>query len=440
MNLIIKKFFLYFMSILFLITLSSCLDSTYERLIHDYNFYEISYVHIGDIIEIDLEELAHTYDFDDIQYENYIDFRYDSAPKIVINRLNQPIAVEEGITSLDVILYKGSREIARIYLGQYIISKNDALTDDFIGLNNNNIVYYLSEFPNGKYYLSGNITMNVERYEERIPFSYFSGILINPYQYKISYLSQEDHFFTGLFKQLDKARIDGLIFDEVDYTLTTNNSNQLTVVGVLAGEAKDSLITNVSVEGSIKSTQLVKYVGGIVGYSENSIFRGVSFKGEMDCYAYSMGGIIGDSMVTNERMYYSMIDANIYPGAKPLHVIENGYVIADLTNHSGIEYIAPAVYTRVRDSTRISNFYFDGLLNDSNIIDHSYFYTNDQQIYFSLENHSNLYTTLRSPDELLEIPIYITLEKLISGDHLVYLNGFIYETGEYPVLERWVKP
>ena len=423
-----KKFTILSISICLLIFLSSCSYGNDQTHISDYNLYDTRYINIGDIIDINFDYLSDTYDFDHLFYENYVSSYSNFQQKISINRLNQPVAIEEGIVRINVRLVKNNKNVATVYYGNFIISKNDQHNPKFIGLNNKNILYYLTEFPNGNYYLAEDIdAYNINKNGYKLPIEHFSGVLINPEQYKISNFRSIDNFFTGFFKRVDKARIDGLIFDDVDIFLGPNQSNQLTIVGVLAAEAKDSLITNIKVEGKIQSTQLVKYIGGIVGYSENSIYRGVSFEGEIDGNALLIGGIAGNVnlSISNQRR-----EALFY-------TIDRGYVIANLSNQTGVEYIASAMATHNGDSILINNFYFDGMYNDSSEIYTSFFVTGDIWKY----NYSNtidaVYSTMvgNYPDRF-----HITPERLKSGEPIVNFNGFIYEEGKYPRIERWVKP
>lgn len=438
----IKKFSMLPMSILFLIVLSSCFSVINYHFETDFEFYDTHYIHVGDIIEIDFDYLSKNYEFDKIEYETYIDSQAAPGQKIKINRLNQPVAFEEGVVSLDALLYEKNSAVVKIHYGNFIISKNDELTADFIGLNSNNIAYYLTQFPNGNYYLANDIdTYQVNRGEIELPIESFSGVLINPYGHKISWFNSTDNFFTGFFKRLDKARIDGLIFDEVDLFFGPYEGNQSTVVGVLAGEAKDSFITNISVEGSIESTQTLKYVGGIVGDSIDTIYRGVSFTGFMNCYALNIGGITGNAISPINRELFGEIYGSTKLMSEPFYMVDRAFVVANLTNHLGREYIASAIGTRNSILMNIRNFYYHGLHNDSNEIEFTFFMSEDHSRYTRANQPHQIYTTMiKSSSTYSFFQVRVTHEQLISGDEVRDLEGFIYEDGKYPVLEKWIKP
>ncbi|MCL2572778.1 MAG: hypothetical protein FWE11_10290 [Defluviitaleaceae bacterium] len=96
------------------------------------------------------------------------------------------------------------------------------------------------------------------------PIEIFSGIL-DGQGHTISGLSINNNPSTsqGLFAKIENANISNVIIKDASINITGKNEIK---AGLLAGEAINCQISNISVSGSISSTDAGKYIGGLVGH------------------------------------------------------------------------------------------------------------------------------------------------------------------------------
>ena len=108
------------------------------------------------------------------------------------------------------------------------------------------------------------------------------------------YNLKQENDSTGLFYKIE-ASISDLKIKNADLTSTGNNS------GVLASESYRSTITNVLTEGNLSTSSTSAYVGGIIGYAEDTDFKNVV--NETSLSGNKSGEIVGylgsNSTITN---------------------------------------------------------------------------------------------------------------------------------------------
>lgn len=191
--------------------------------------------------------------------------------------------LETGLINIygEAIIKEG-KYITGIYRGTllkvYCYDKNQLkeinTIEDFINIGND---------LNGCYILNNNLDFsNVKDFKSIGYFNgeqaIFSGMLINPNNYRISNISMvstNNESQTGsIFFKINEAYIDNLIIDNI----YIDNTNEQMYVGAIASEAYKSCIRNCSISGIIKGRRIV---GGIVGYIYGSQLTNCNFVGEV---------------------------------------------------------------------------------------------------------------------------------------------------------------
>lgn len=436
------------------IMLSACGEVT--RIVTDQGLARTYYVDIGDNVDIFMDHIKERYDFDTLKFGT-LAASYDEENHpyrsmegtIFVNYRNEIIGINTGVADIAVHLYKNRIKLVTVALGKIVVAPRvDRFDDSWVGLSRHNFHEEINKNPYGKFYLEDHIdfSSDISQDERSIPF--FSGILINPYNYVIRDLPSSAAVDTGLFKILNRARIDGLRFENVTlhYSNVTFPENQS--IGVLADEAYQSVITNVSVKASITSDSLIYYLGGMVGYSEESIYRAVSFEGNMDVAAGYVGGLIGfqnNKMI--DRNYLGSKNAITFTNRSALMTIEYASVKGNFRNTQSNGF-KPAAFVGIADGMiAIRYAYYDGLLNQTEYFVVNPIITNKRVNFIFRDNFFvfGVYLTLISNNEVFDDELegmvhLVTYTDLVSGEALPDLLGFSMMTSELPRLKHYDIP
>ncbi len=426
------------------------------RIVTDQGIARTYYVEIGDHVDIYMDHIKERYDFDYLKFGTlFRSFTEEDHPyrtqdgTVFINYRNEVIAINTGVAELAVHLYKNGEKLVTVALGKIVVAPRvDAFDETWIGLSRHNFHEEINKNPSGKFYLADHIDFSQDVSNAELSIPYFTGVLINPYNYVIRDLPSTSLVDTGLFKIINRARIDGLRFENVslDYDGIVFPENQS--IGILADEAYQSVITNVSVHGNITSNSLIYYLGGLVGYSEESIYRAVSFDGDIDVIAGYVGGLIGfQNNKLIDRNYLGSKNAIIFTNRSALMTIEYAAVKGNFRNTQPNGF-KPAAFVGLADGMiSIRYAYYDGLLNQSEYFTINPIITNKRVNIIFRDNFFayGIYMTLISNSEIfdseLEGMVYqVTYSDLVSGEPLPNLEGFSMMTSELPRLKHYEIP
>jgi hypothetical protein len=427
-----------------------------ERIVTDQGLARTYYVDIGDHVDIYMDHIKERYDFDTLKFGSlFRSFTEEEHPyrtefgTVFINYRNEVIAINTGVAELAVHLYKNGEKLVTVALGKIVVAPRvNQFDDTWVGLSRHNFHEEINKNPSGKFYLADHIDFSQDVTDTELSIPVFSGILINPYNYVIRDLPSTALVDTGLFKILNRARIDGLRFENVDldYRDVVFPENQS--IGVLADEAYQSVITNVSVKANIKSNSLIYYLGGLVGYSEETIYRAVAFEGNIDVIAGYVGGLIGfQNNKLIDRNYLGSKNAIIFTNRSALMTIEYASVKGNFRNTQPNGF-KPAAFVGLADGMiSIRYAYYDGLLNQSEYFNINPIITNKRINVIFRDNFFvfGVYLTLISNNEIfdseLEGMVYqVSYQDLVSGDQLPDLEGFSMMTSELPRLKHYDIP
>lgn len=439
-------------SIMMIIT--ACNDVV--RIVTDQGLARTYYVDIGDHVDIYMDHIKERYDFDTLKFGSlFRSFSDDDHPyrteegTVFINYRNEIIAINTGVAELAVHLYKNGDKLVTVALGKIVVSPRvDDFDDSWIGLSRHNFHEEINSNPFGKFYLEDHIDFSQDVTDTELSIPYFSGVLINPYNYVIRDLPSTSLVDTGLFKILNRARIDGLRIENVDLDYDQIEFPENQSIGILADEAYQSIITNTSVKANINSNSLIYYLGGLIGYSEESIYRAVSFEGNMDVIAGYVGGLIGfqnNKMI--DRNYLGSKNAITFTNRSALMTIEYASVKGNFRNTQPNGF-KPAAFVGLADGMiSIRYAYFDGLLNLSEYFTINPIITNKRINIIFRDNFFvfGVYLTLISNSEIfdseLEGMVYqVSYSDLVSGEALPNLEGFSMMTSELPRLKHYDIP
>jgi hypothetical protein len=426
------------------------------RIVTDQGLARTYYVDVGDHVDIYMDHIKERYDFDTLRFGTlFRSFTDEEHPyrgedgTVFINYRNEVIAINTGVAELAVHLYRNGEKLVTVALGKIVVSPRvDTFDDTWIGLSRHNFHEEINQNPFGKFYLEDHIDFSQDVSDTELSIPYFSGVLINPYNYVIRELPSTSLVDTGLFKILNRARIDGLRFENVtlDYDNIEFPENQS--IGVLADEAYQSVVTNVSVEANITSNSLIYYLGGLVGYSEESIYRAVSFEGDIDVIAGYVGGLIGfQNNKLIDRNYLGSKNAITFTNRSALMTIEYASVKGNFRNTQPNGF-KPAAFVGLADGMiSIRYAIYDGLLNQTEYFTINPIITNKRVNIIFRDNFFafGIYMTLISNSEIfdseLEGMVYqVSYSDLVSGEPLPNLEGFSMMTSEIPRLKHYDIP
>lgn len=414
---------------------------------------DVQYITVGDSVRFGIDHLKKIHDFDHVEmieesneltgsiessvYSLGISWK-ETNQFFYMNHRMEIIAKRQGVAKLSIMLYKDEEAIKRIELGLFAVLNDTHIDDTWVGLNSDNFNEEIDKNPDGKFYLESDLTDG-----SLSGVNYFSGTLLNPNQYVIKLSNiRYNEYNQGLFTVLDGAYIDGLIIRESNLMPTTLNRIETVSIGFLAAYAGNSLITNVSVEGDITNDirGSADAVGGIVGVSYGSLYRHVSFVGNIEGNFENIGGLIGYT-----RFDYRYNFMNYFNSGKSYDMIDGAFVISNIvSSNSPNSSFTNAFMGRISSNIpRIRHGYFDGTIGTVEVFERFPFYfgatSSDylQYLYSTLgplntENPNNLF----SEDEYMEIDN----ERLKSSEPLPGLTMFIFEEDEYPKLSVWRLP
>jgi hypothetical protein len=424
---------------LFFITTGYLLKPTEQRITHAQYTEEVTYVEVGKEIPIDHKSLRKIYDYDSIELMNVIRNNHhgisfieeQNDPVFVQTNRSEFIAKRHGLAIYLALLYKDDKLVHCINLGyhlQYI--EYDENDDSWIALNQLNFISMLEENPKGKFYISEDI--NLKNRDRSIKT--FSGILYNPYQYKITNVNiVQSKVNQGLFEFLDNAIIDGIIIEDSSIIRITDTGTPITYAsnGFIASLAFGSFISNTHVQGNI-SYENARLTGGLVASSYYSLYRYVSFTGSIDKSSH-VGGIIGYNLGYNEWIEPLKIRTYTH-----VNTIENAYVNAELSGFDANAFVGVNHHLIV---LKMKSIYAVGSLNFEEKILYSPMSYFSGTTMFNSPSYRYAYTTYPRIEDLSEEDadeiIFITPELITSGTVLEGLEDFIFKHGDLPILPYW---
>jgi len=372
----------------------------------DYSFYETRVVQAGTEIDLQLDKLYEKYQFDRIK------FVITNNNIARINYKEKLLALDGGQTNVSASLYKGKSFITTIHFGKFIILKD---ISECIPIHNYlEFTQLLTSNPQGCYYLENDIVFPVN-IEEIVP--YFEGILLNPKMKIIKNLRMKSNNDCGLFERINNAIIDGLILEDVQIE-SIQQDKFYNAVGTIAAKANYSFLSNIQVSGNVKNGN---NIGGLLGYSYNTMIVNSSFTGNVQNGRY-VGGLIGyseSSMIERENFYFYTIK------------FENCYVIGNISGeHCG-------AFTGYIYETSIENSYFVGKVTSSN--------TNQNYALVGSYQHRHQHRLINVYHNIISDQIYDSsceainvryIEDFKSGEVLEGMDAFIFQKGSYPVLKK----
>lgn len=294
-----------------------------------------------------------------------INFKYKNAKLITVDKdlfitqKNKIIPVSSGIGTLEIeFIYKRTLYTAEI---AQVVS---VVKDEFVEIKTYEDLVQMDELKEGYYILKSDIDLNGIDYQPIGNYTEeetFKGMFINPEGYKIKNLTIFSSLNVppgkyggrpaGFFGSISDSYIDGLILEDVfiDNTQPLNDETNLTS-GSVAAYASNTIITNCTVNGTIKG---ISRVGGIVGtinkgYIDNCKFTGFVEGKEKDVYLNQdgVGGIAGF--------------ATTGPSSVKLEGIFNSHVIATII--SSRDKVGGVI--GVRQIMPLINSTFTGTIND----------------------------------------------------------------------------
>jgi len=414
---------------------------------------DIQYVTVGDSIDYSIEYFRGIYKFNRVEMteESYslsgnidssilaLSIRKEETNQFFyMNHRGEIIAKRQGVAKLKVSLYLDEKYVKTIDLGLFAIINDLTIDDTWVGLNDSNFYTEIRDNPSGKFFLTSDIP-----YQAIFKIDYFSGTLLNPDQHIITIMSTGGVLASqGLFTIIDGAYIDGIIIKDSIMKPTSYKRVETVSMGFLAAFAGNSVISNVSVEGEILDNirGSAQVVGGVVGVSYGSIYKHVSFKGEIAGDFDQVGGLIGLA-----RFDYRINDIESVYNNQPYQIIDGAFVIGVISsNHQEISSVVHAfIGNFTNESARIQNGYFDGSIEDTDIYDRFPFFYNG-----SFNNKVlHLYSTVGPLDSIAGNYSFseneyneVTFEELTSGEELPGLSMFIFEENTYPKLSYWRLP
>lgn len=396
---------------------------------------DVTYVEVSKEIPIDHKALKEIYDYDYIELMNIMEKNDDNVsfleeqndPMFVQTNRSEFIAKRHGLAIYLALLYKEDKLVHSINLGyhlQYVeFDEND---DSWIALNQLNFMSLLEDNPTGKFYIAEDI--NLQNRKKSIKS--FSGILYNPYKYKITNVniitSKVDQC---LFELLDNAIIDGIIIEDSSI-ITVSDTNTSAYNGFIANTANGSFISNTHVRGNI-SYDDAYVTGGFVAKSIYSLYRYVSYTGSIDNSSH-VGGIIGYIQGYSEWVEPLKTSVSTY-----VNIIENAYVNADLSGYDAnafVGYSYPEFLLKMKSVYAVGSLNFDYKISHNSL---SYFsgrfhgFSNYQYAYTTYPRIQNRFGS--DGDEI----VFVTLEQIKSGSMLEGLDDFIFKQGDLPILPYW---
>ena len=227
----------------------------------------------------------------------------------------------------------------------------------------------------GKYILMGNIDLSSYDSWEAIggESNAFSGVL-NGNGYKITGLTINDTGYTeyvGLFGYTDGAEISDLIIE--DATIDGYRS-----LGILAGRADDTVITNVHTSGSVTANKSdgVSY-GGLVGYAygSNTVITNSSSSADVTGYIYTGGlvgclvkGTVSNSFATGDVTGYSYNVGGFVGYSYWNSVIESSYATGNVTGTGADAVQIGGFAGNLSDYTAVSDCYSTGNVSANGVV------------------------------------------------------------------------
>ena len=448
---ILKKSYLFILLITLFIMLGIQKESS---TIYDYTRKnEIQYITVGDYIDYNIEYFQDQYKFNKVtMYEESYTLKGNIESSISalsiykentnqyfhINHRNEIIAKKQGVAKLRVSFSLDEKHVKTIDLGLFVIINDLNMDNTWIGLNESNFYTEIRDNPSGKFYLTSDIPSQAV-----FKINYFSGTILNPDQYTITLMNTSGtQANQGLFTILDGAYIDGLIIKDSTMKPTSFNRVETVSMGFLAAFAGNSFITNVSVEGNVLDNirGSAQIVGGLVGVSYGTIYKHVSYSGEIHGDFNQIGGLIGFA-----KFDYRINDVESIYNNNPYPMIDGAFVIGDISNnHQEISRVVQAfIGNFTYENARIQNGYFDGTIENTDHYDRFPFFYNG-----SFNNKVlHLYSTVGPLDSIAGNYSFseneykeVTFEELTSGEELPGLSMFIFEENTYPKLSYWRLP
>ncbi len=315
-------------------------------------------------------------------------------------------ATNPGKAEVTATIFYDRIAIANVAIGYFVVLDLESVEYETI----NNYTEFTTKIinnPSGNFYLNANITFPEDFLYTPIPE--FTGVLINPYGYTISGLNFEDAGGAGLFRSISHAYIDGLILDDIDITGA--------YVGAIAAESEFSYIGFVHITDA-RLTSTSGTCGGLVGISFNTVYRKVSFEGEI-VSASNAGGIAGetDNGKLNESYYkenlviYSYADADI--------------TVTDDTKHTGGLVGYNKSYGVFESSFSVGSLTGDNLYNIA--------YNEDASLVYYLSMYSGIDIVIIDQGKFASRSLYVlSNEDFRTGSVLPGLESFTFEAGELP--------
>ena len=242
---------------------------------------ELDTIHIteaGEITSLNLDIFKNRYSF------NRIEFTSSNTDVMRINYKEELVSLRAGKARIKASLFDDNDLLCVVNLGTYFVIDLDS--SDFMPIKSINDLQKIK--ANGLYYLDSNL----EIAEPIKQIGLFQGILLNPNSYEIKSLISNGKESTAMFKTINEAYIDGLIFSNI------NIKDQPINLNILADSINNSHISNIEINGILKNGYQISPLSRI---ATNSTIDNVSFNGEISG-GKLMGGLIGilrDSNVTN---------------------------------------------------------------------------------------------------------------------------------------------
>jgi hypothetical protein len=400
---------------------------------YDDHMAEALFVRVGAPLDLKLEALRSIYTFNRVVVGNNRPTETNELnPYMYSNHRFESTVLRHGIVNYSLYLYENETFVAQVALGYRI--QYELHHPSWHELTSENFVSSLMAMPNGRFYLKEDIDLE----DQQVQIPRFSGVIVNPEGFVIRGIKTIDQETTqGLFKVLDEAMIDGLIIEDAMIDVDAFDSGtQSMMIGILASEAYDSIITNTHVQGTITGA---KYgtIGGLVGASYGSVYRYVSFEGLISAKGAYIGGLIG---------FHSGFMIERYPDRDPMitsiNVIEHAYVNAELI---GSTYGMIGGLISVYDGqTHIKHAYVTGLIERGDAfygisyvtVGNRFYGTNGDSSYQDIYVDRTLEISGQSGSDG-HLVTFVDQNVLTNGEPLAGLERFDFQEGLFPSLEYW---